>query len=152
MTTIVRMLAVTALVSMASAAQAQNRLPSERGLEALVKATLLTFNDANVTGNYEVFHAKPSKAFREQYPVERLAPAVPGVQQEAHRLRRHRRPETELRPRAQGRRRGQAPGERPLPNRAAAGQFRPRLHPVRRRMEADQHQRQDRRPEVTTIL
>jgi hypothetical protein len=73
MTTIVRMLAVTALVSMASAAQAQNRLPSERGLEALVKATLLTFNDANVTGNYEVFHAKLSKAFREQYPVERLA-------------------------------------------------------------------------------
>jgi hypothetical protein len=73
MTTIVRMLAVTALVLMASAAQAQNRLPSERGLEALVKATLLTFNDANVTGNYEVFHAKLSKAFREQYPVERLA-------------------------------------------------------------------------------
>jgi hypothetical protein len=38
-----------------------------------VKATLLTFNDANVTGNYEVFHAKLSKPFREQYPVERLA-------------------------------------------------------------------------------
>ncbi len=73
MTTIVRMLAVMALMLMASAAQAQNKVPSERGLEALVKATLLTFNDANVTGNYEVFHAKLSKPFREQYPVERLA-------------------------------------------------------------------------------
>ena len=73
MTTIVRMLAVMALVLMASVAQAQNKVPSERGLEALVKATLITFNDANVTGNYEVFHAKLSKPFREQYPVERLA-------------------------------------------------------------------------------
>ena len=73
MTTIVRMLAGMALMLVASAAQAQNKVPSERGLEALVKATLLTFNDANVTGNYEVFHAKLSKPFREQFPVERLA-------------------------------------------------------------------------------
>ena len=72
MTTIVRMLAVMALILVASLAQAQNKVPSERGLEALVKATLLTFNDANVTGNYEVFHAKLSKPFREQFPVERL--------------------------------------------------------------------------------
>jgi hypothetical protein len=73
MTTIVRMLAVMALMLTASLAQAQNKVPSERALEALVKTTLLTFNDANVTGNYEVFHAKLSKPFREQYPVERLA-------------------------------------------------------------------------------
>ena len=73
MTTIVRMLAVMALMLMAAAAQAQNKVPSERALEALVKTTLLTFNDANVTGNYEVFHAKLSKPFREQFPVERLA-------------------------------------------------------------------------------
>ena len=73
MTTIVRMLAVTALMLVASLAQAQNKVPSERALEALVKTTLLTFNDANVTGNYEVFHAKLSKPFREQFPVERLA-------------------------------------------------------------------------------
>lgn len=73
MTTIVRFLAVAALMLMASVAQAQNKVPSERGLEALVKATLLTFNDANVTGNYEVFHAKLSKPFREQFSVERLA-------------------------------------------------------------------------------
>ena len=73
MTTIVRVLAVMALMLAASAAQAQNKVPSERGLEALVKTTLLTFNDANVTGNYEVFHAKLSKPFREQFSVERLA-------------------------------------------------------------------------------
>ena len=73
MTTMVRVLTVLALVLTASLAQAQNKVPSERGLEALVKATLLTFNDANVTGNYEVFHAKLSKPFREQFPVERLA-------------------------------------------------------------------------------
>ena len=73
MKTIVRTLAVTALMLMASLAQAQNKVPSERALEALVKTTLLTFNDANVTGNYEVFHAKLSKPFREQFPVERLA-------------------------------------------------------------------------------
>ena len=52
MTTIVRMLAVMALMLVASLAQAQNKVPSERALEALVKTTLLTFNDANVTGNY----------------------------------------------------------------------------------------------------
>jgi hypothetical protein len=73
MTTIVRMLVVTALMLTASLAQAQNKVPSERALEALVKTTLLTFNDANVTGNYEVFHAKLSKPFREQFSVERLA-------------------------------------------------------------------------------
>jgi hypothetical protein len=73
MTTIVRMLAVMALMLVASLAQAQSKVPSERALEALVKTTLLTFNDANVTGNYEVFHAKLSKPFREQFPVERLA-------------------------------------------------------------------------------
>ncbi len=73
MTTIVRTLAMMTLMLTASLAQAQNKVPSERVLEALVKATLLSFNDANVTGNYEVFHAKLAKPFREQFPVERLA-------------------------------------------------------------------------------
>jgi hypothetical protein len=55
------------------AAMAQNRVPSDRGLEALVKATLLTFNDASVTGNFAVFHAKLAKPFRQQFSVDRLA-------------------------------------------------------------------------------
>lgn len=51
---------------------AQNRVPGERALEALVKSTLLTFNDANVTGNFTVFHAKLAKPFRQQFTSERL--------------------------------------------------------------------------------
>lgn len=56
----------------ASSAMGQNKVPGERALEALVKATLLTWNDANVTGNYTVFHAKLSKPFRDQFPPDRL--------------------------------------------------------------------------------
>ncbi len=59
----------------APAAQAQNKVPSAQALEALVKASLLTFNDANVTGNYSVLHARLSKPFRDQFPVERLKQA-----------------------------------------------------------------------------
>ena len=40
--------------------------------EVLIKASLLTFNDANVTGNYTVMHAKLSKPFRDSFPPERL--------------------------------------------------------------------------------
>jgi hypothetical protein len=65
---------IAALVSLllATAAPAQNQVPAARPLEALVKASLLSFNDANVTGNYSVFHAKLSKPFRDQFPVEKL--------------------------------------------------------------------------------
>lgn len=62
---------VTALLA-AAGAMAQNKLPTERGMEVLVKSSLLTFNDANVTGNYTVLHAKLSKPFRQQYSPERL--------------------------------------------------------------------------------
>ena len=56
-------------------ALAQNKVPTERALEALVKASLLSFNDANITGNYTVFHAKLSKPFRDQFPPDRLQQA-----------------------------------------------------------------------------
>ncbi len=69
---VVRILAALLLLLGAASAQAQNRVPSENALEALVKASLLTFNDANVTGIYTVFHAKLSKPFRDQFPAERL--------------------------------------------------------------------------------
>ncbi|WP_421997634.1 hypothetical protein [Reyranella sp.] len=72
MSAIVRMAGVLALLVLASTASAQNRVPTERALEALVKANLLSFNDANVTGNYDVFHAKLSKPFRDQFPPDRL--------------------------------------------------------------------------------
>ena len=66
-------LACALVLAMPMVTQAQNKVPSERALEALVKASLLSFNDANVTGNYTVFHAKLSKPFRDQFPPEKLA-------------------------------------------------------------------------------
>ena len=33
----------------------------------------MTFNDANITGNYAVLHAKLSKPFRDKFSPERLA-------------------------------------------------------------------------------
>jgi hypothetical protein len=59
-TTVVALLAALTWASMASA---QNKVPSDRALEALVKVTLLSFNDANITG----------KPFRQQFSPERLA-------------------------------------------------------------------------------
>jgi len=72
MSTVVRFASLFVFLLSASGAQAQNKVPSDRALEALVKASLLTFNDANVTGNYTVLHARLSKPFRQQFPPERL--------------------------------------------------------------------------------
>lgn len=55
-----------------SAASAQ-KVPNAELQETLIKVSLLTFNDANVTGNYAVMNAKLSKPFREQFPPEKLA-------------------------------------------------------------------------------
>jgi len=60
------------LVGPASSAFAQ-KVPSADLQEVLIKVSLLSFNDANVTGNYAVFHAKLSKPFRDQFPPEKLA-------------------------------------------------------------------------------
>ena len=47
-------------------------MPSATLQEILVKTTLLTFNDANLTGDYAVLRARLSKPFRDQFPVEKL--------------------------------------------------------------------------------
>ena len=57
---------------LATPASAQNQVPPPKPLEALVKATLMTLNDANLTGDYRVFHARLSGPFRQQYTPERL--------------------------------------------------------------------------------
>src|SRR5947209_15451488 len=57
----------------ASTAFAQLKVPAAELQEVLIKASLLTFNDANVTGNYAVLHAKVSKPFRDQFSPEKLA-------------------------------------------------------------------------------
>ena len=72
MSAIVRFIGALVLLLAGQAAQAQNKVPSDRALEALVKTSLLTFNDANVTGNYTVLHAKLSGPFRQQFPPESL--------------------------------------------------------------------------------
>lgn len=69
---IIRLAAFLAVMLAALSAGAQNRVPSASALESQVKASLLSFNDANVTGIYTVFHAKLSKPFRDQFPPERL--------------------------------------------------------------------------------
>src|SRR5262245_23835696 len=67
-------IALLGAMSAVSPALAQ-KAPDTFTQEVLVKATLLTFNDANVTGNYAVMHAKLSKPFRDKFPPEKLAEA-----------------------------------------------------------------------------
>jgi len=71
-----RRLALFAALSMgvmfASAPAHAQKVPDKAVQEVIIKETLLTFNDANVTGNYTVLNAKLSKPFREQFPAERL--------------------------------------------------------------------------------
>ena len=60
------------LLLLAMPAAAQNKVPPSRPLEALIKASLMSLNDANLTGDYRVFHARLSEPFRKQYPPDRL--------------------------------------------------------------------------------
>ena len=53
-------------------AHAEEKVPSPFLQEILIKTTLLTFNDANLTGNYMVLHAKLAKAFRDKVAPDRL--------------------------------------------------------------------------------
>ena len=47
-------------------------MPSPLGQEILAKTTLMSFNDANITGNYTVLHTKLSKPFRDQFSPDKL--------------------------------------------------------------------------------
>jgi len=48
-------------------------VPTDDEQEVLIKTTLMTFNDANLTGNYSILFDKASKPFRTQLSVEKLA-------------------------------------------------------------------------------
>lgn len=50
-------------------------LPTDNEQEILIKTTLMTFNDANLTGNYSVLHERSAKLFRAQMTVQKLADA-----------------------------------------------------------------------------
>jgi hypothetical protein len=70
----VRSLALTFLVAFAMwpTPAAAQRVPSDDVIEITIKRHLASFNDANITGNYEVWHATLSRPFREQFTPERL--------------------------------------------------------------------------------
>lgn len=51
-------------------------LPSADEQDVLVRTTLMTFNDANMTGNYAVLMAKSSQQFQSQVTPEKLAAAL----------------------------------------------------------------------------
>jgi hypothetical protein len=59
-------------------ATAEDKVPSTQFQEMLVKSALLTLNDANITGNYTVLHAKMAAPSREQLSVDRLKQAFKG--------------------------------------------------------------------------
>jgi len=54
------------------------KVPDGTVQEILIKTALLTFNDANITNNYAVFHARLSKPFRDQFSPEKFAEAFKG--------------------------------------------------------------------------
>jgi hypothetical protein len=69
------MCATVAGALLLSPARAEDRIPSPFSQEVLIKASLLSLNDANVTGNYTVLHAKLAKPFREQFSPDKLKQA-----------------------------------------------------------------------------
>lgn len=51
------------------------QIPSDDEQDVLIRTTLMTFNDANMTGNYAVLLAKASRQFQSQITAEKLATA-----------------------------------------------------------------------------
>jgi hypothetical protein len=54
------------------AARVESKVPSTFIQEVMIKTYLLTLNDANITGDYDVLHARLAKPFREQFDAARL--------------------------------------------------------------------------------
>jgi hypothetical protein len=61
-----------AVMFSATPASAQ-KVPEPLAQEILIKGILMSFNDAIITGNYAVFHARLAKPFRDEFSPERLA-------------------------------------------------------------------------------
>jgi hypothetical protein len=51
------------------------QIPSDDEQDVLVRTTLMTFNDANMTGNYAVLLAKASRQFQTQITADKLSSA-----------------------------------------------------------------------------
>ncbi|MEW6642639.1 MAG: hypothetical protein AB1586_19190 [Pseudomonadota bacterium] len=50
-------------------------IPDDDEQDVLIRTALMTFNDANMTGNYSVLFAKSSKELQSQVPVEKMQTA-----------------------------------------------------------------------------
>jgi hypothetical protein len=48
-------------------------IPDDDEQDVLIRTTLLTFNDANMTNNYAVMLARSSKQFQSQFTVDKMA-------------------------------------------------------------------------------
>jgi hypothetical protein len=74
-----RALALILIVAIAASSApmpaAAQRVPPDNVIEITIKRHLASFNDANITGNYEVWHATLSRPFRQQFTAERLKTA-----------------------------------------------------------------------------
>ena len=66
--------AATARRGFAAGAQSP-ALPTPKVEEVMVKVALLTLNDANLTGNYNVLYAKMAEPFRERFSADTLKQA-----------------------------------------------------------------------------
>lgn len=62
-------------LSAATTPAAAQRVPPDNIIEIIIKRHLASFNDANTTGNYEVWHATLSRPFRQQFTADRLKTA-----------------------------------------------------------------------------
>jgi hypothetical protein len=64
--------------------------PTAQVQEKLIKTSLLTFNDANLTGNYAVMHAKLAKPFRDKFSPDQLKKAFKKLHRPENRPRAYR--------------------------------------------------------------
>ena len=72
---IARLLLLATLCLTAAQPAWSAKVPSDNEQEILIRTTLMTFNDANLTGNYAVLHAKTSLEFQAQFSIDDLAKA-----------------------------------------------------------------------------
>jgi hypothetical protein len=75
---------------LAMPAYAENTVPTAQVQEKLIKTSLLTFNDANLTGNYAVMHAKLAKPFRDKFSPDQLKKAFKKLHRPENRPRAYR--------------------------------------------------------------
>ena len=66
---------ITGLITGSAPADETSLLPTPVVEEVMVKTSLLTLNDANLTGNYAVMFAKMAKPFRERFTPDTLKEA-----------------------------------------------------------------------------